>query len=310
MEEQRAAVVEVNAGPGLQMHLQPSTGKPRPVGEAIVATLFPPGESGRIPLVCVAGDESSELAQWVAHLLAADHQSVGLSLPEGIWIAGRRIDTAGLSRGAAMRNVLINPGVEAAVLEMSHEMVREEGLCVDDCDVAILLKHDAASTNGSAAAADPLDESMLTERLLVGAVRRSGAAILPAAEATDELLKHCQGSIVLYGVDGTADGLAQHRALGGRAVYVDNKRIVASEGHRQKTILSLGRLAAQTQGRPAYDLTKMLAAVAAAWVLGVEPEQIADQLVALLTSNRPATSVTIVTKSDAHGAKQYSQAAQ
>ena len=46
LEDQGSAIVKVNAGPGLQMHVQPASGKPRPVGEAIVATMFPPGESG------------------------------------------------------------------------------------------------------------------------------------------------------------------------------------------------------------------------------------------------------------------------
>ena len=43
LEEQRGAVVEVNAGPGLRMHLEPSAGQPRPVGEAIVSMLFAEG---------------------------------------------------------------------------------------------------------------------------------------------------------------------------------------------------------------------------------------------------------------------------
>ena len=42
LEEQGGIVCEVNAGPGLRMHLEPSAGKPRPVGEAIVDTMFPP----------------------------------------------------------------------------------------------------------------------------------------------------------------------------------------------------------------------------------------------------------------------------
>ena len=35
LEAQGGIVVEVNAAPGLRMHLAPSTGEPRPVGEAI-----------------------------------------------------------------------------------------------------------------------------------------------------------------------------------------------------------------------------------------------------------------------------------
>ena len=47
LEEQNGAIVEVNAGPGLRMHVQPSSGAPRPVGEAIVDLMFAPGETGR-----------------------------------------------------------------------------------------------------------------------------------------------------------------------------------------------------------------------------------------------------------------------
>ena len=40
MKAQGAAIVEVNAGPGLLMHLKPAMGKTRPVGQAIAAHLF------------------------------------------------------------------------------------------------------------------------------------------------------------------------------------------------------------------------------------------------------------------------------
>jgi hypothetical protein len=109
-------------------------------------------------------------------------------------------------------------------------------------------------------------------------------------------------------MDAAAENLAQHRATGGRAVYIDNKRIVASEGHRQTTLLSLGRLTAQSQGRPSFDLHKILAAVSAAWVLGVEAEQIGHQLDALLTGNRLGAAVVVLSKSESLGSKHYTGA--
>src|SRR5690606_9310864 len=48
-------IVEVNAAPGLRMHLDPSFGTGRDVGGAIADMLFPPGETGRIPVVAVTG---------------------------------------------------------------------------------------------------------------------------------------------------------------------------------------------------------------------------------------------------------------
>src|SRR5690606_39467732 len=44
LEAQHGGVVEVNAAPGLRMHLNPSFGKGRAVGEAIINSMFAEGE--------------------------------------------------------------------------------------------------------------------------------------------------------------------------------------------------------------------------------------------------------------------------
>ena len=55
------------------MHLQPSAGTPRPVGEAIVDTLFPPGETGRIPIVAVTGvNGKTTTTRLIAHIARGD----------------------------------------------------------------------------------------------------------------------------------------------------------------------------------------------------------------------------------------------
>ncbi len=76
LEEQRGAIVEVNAGPGLRMHLEPSAGKARPVGEAIISMLFAEGETGRIPLIAVTGvNGKTTTTRLIAHLLRTPHPS-------------------------------------------------------------------------------------------------------------------------------------------------------------------------------------------------------------------------------------------
>jgi hypothetical protein len=70
LDEQRGAIVEVNAGPGLLMHLKPESGQPRPVGRAIVDELFPNGDDGRIPVVGVSGSfGKTTVARLIARLL-------------------------------------------------------------------------------------------------------------------------------------------------------------------------------------------------------------------------------------------------
>lgn len=46
IKAQGGAILEVNAGPGLLMHLKPTSGAPRPVGMAIVDHLFPRSAEG------------------------------------------------------------------------------------------------------------------------------------------------------------------------------------------------------------------------------------------------------------------------
>ncbi|MFX7870446.1 hypothetical protein ABTK02_20540, partial [Acinetobacter baumannii] len=46
LEEQGGGIVEVNAAPGLRMHLSPSYGKARDVGEAIISTMYDDGDDG------------------------------------------------------------------------------------------------------------------------------------------------------------------------------------------------------------------------------------------------------------------------
>jgi cyanophycin synthetase len=60
---QRGAIVEVNAGPGLLMHLKPAVGSPRPVGRAICDHLFPNDAPGPHSRVGVAGSQRHRRAR-------------------------------------------------------------------------------------------------------------------------------------------------------------------------------------------------------------------------------------------------------
>ncbi len=98
LEEQGGVIVEINAAPGLRMHLQPSVGISRPVGEAIVATLFPDGDDGRIPIAAVTGTNGkTTTTRFIAHILRGKGLRVGMTCTDGIYVDSRRIDTGDCS---------------------------------------------------------------------------------------------------------------------------------------------------------------------------------------------------------------------
>ncbi len=91
-------IVEVNAAPGLRMHLEPSLGQSRPVGEAIVDLLYPDGRNGRIPIVAVTGTNGkTTVTRLTAHLLRQTGRTVGMTCTEGIYIDDRRIESGDCS---------------------------------------------------------------------------------------------------------------------------------------------------------------------------------------------------------------------
>ena len=93
LEEQGGGIVEVNAAPGLRMHLDPSFGKGRPVGEAIVGMMFPDGDNARIPVVAIAGTNGkTTTSRLIGRIFESNDLRVGMTSTDGVYIEGRRID--------------------------------------------------------------------------------------------------------------------------------------------------------------------------------------------------------------------------
>ncbi|MES2529716.1 MAG: cyanophycin synthetase, partial [Pseudomonadota bacterium] len=94
LEEQHGGVVEVNAAPGLRMHISPSFGRGRAVGEAVMDTLFADGDDGRIPVVAVTGTNGkTTTARLINHLLASSGLRTGMTNTDGVWVDGRQTDS-------------------------------------------------------------------------------------------------------------------------------------------------------------------------------------------------------------------------
>ena len=61
-----------------------------------------------------------------------------MTYTDGVYIDGRRIDTGDCSGPRSAREVLMNPDVDAAVLETARGGILREGLGFDRCDVAVV----------------------------------------------------------------------------------------------------------------------------------------------------------------------------
>lgn len=275
LNEQGGIVCEVNAGPGLRMHLQPSAGQPRPVGEAIVDMLFPPGENGRIPTVAITGvNGKTTTTRLIAHLIGVTGRTVGATNTDGIYIGSRRIDHGDCSGPKSARAVLINPAVEAAVFETARGGILREGLAFDRCDVAVVTNIGEGDHLGLSDI-DTLEKLAKVKRVIVEAVAPTGHAVLNAADPlVVEMAAKCRGGVVFFARDPATPVLQQHRVSGGRAVFVRDNAVAVCEGAVEIPLLSLERVPLTHGGKVGFQVENVLAATAACWALGTPAEQI------------------------------------
>jgi cyanophycin synthetase len=279
LEAQRGVVVEVNAAPGLRMHLKPSVGKSRPVGEAIVGTLFAPGETGRIPIIAVTGvNGKTTTTRFISHILRGTGRRVGMTCTEGIYIDQRRIQSGDCSGPQSAQNILLNPSIDAAVLETARGGILRAGLGFDRCDVAVVTNIGEGDHLGLADI-DTLEKLARVKRTVVEELAPTGSAVL---NATDPLVAEMAGKspapIVYFSIVADNPIIMAHRTAGGRAVTVRDGIIMLCEGELEIPLVRLDRVPLTQGGRIAFQTENTLAAVGAAWSLGLTREAIRSGL--------------------------------
>ncbi len=275
LDEQRGAIVEVNAGPGLLMHLKPAKGKPRPVGEAIADSLFPSGGKGRIPIVGIAGTQGTNLiARLVAWLLQLTGKHVGLACRDGLFLDKRQVEKKDSANWAAGQRLLINRSVEAAVFENGPAMILGEGIAYDRCQVGIVTDAEGAETLGEFDI-HTVDQLYHVLRTQVDIVLPEGVAVLNATDPhVVRMAELCDGEVIFYGLGAELPAIVAHRAKGGRALYLRDNRIMLATGAVEGPFLELPVLANGKDDTDNHRAASLLAAVGAAVALDIPVEMI------------------------------------
>jgi len=271
LHEQRGAIIEVNASPGLLAHIKPASGAPRNVGKDIVEHLFAAGESGRIPLIGVTGTLDATLAgHLVATVLHHAGRHAGVANRDGLFLDGRQVDARDATRFDAGQRLLINRTVQAAVFESNARTILTEGLPYDRCQVGIV------TDMGDVESVHDLyvrDEEALYNvvRSQVDVVLSDGAAVLNADDAgAVELAELSDGAVLFYARSEHNDALAAHRAEGGRVAFLRDGHVVLAEGERETSLLALDRLKPGVAAQPGA----VLAAACAGWALDISADLI------------------------------------
>jgi cyanophycin synthetase len=281
LAEQGGAIVEVNAGPSLLMHIKPGIGKPRPVGQAIVDNLFAPHESGRIPVVGVSGSRGkTPVARIVAHLLHLSGKHVGLACSDGVFLGRRQVQKTDAANWTGGHRLLMTRAVEAAVIENGGKVILGEGLSYDRCQIGIVTNVLPAAEDLSRWDIQPTGGEYYTTwrstyRTQVDVVLKSGCAVLNACDPqVADFAELCDGEVILFATDPDCPVLDEHLAAGKRAVYVSESRIYLGTGQDEVRLCRLGDVPFIGKAKKPETIANVLAAVAAGWALGLSQDVI------------------------------------
>jgi cyanophycin synthetase len=283
LEEQHGGIVEVNAAPGLRMHISPSYGRGRNVGRAVVENLFPAGEDGRIPIVAITGTNGkTTTVRLTAHLFTAQGSVVGMTNTDGIYIADHEIDTGDCSGPQSARRVLAHPDVDVAVLETARGGILREGLAFDRCQVGVVTNIGTGDHLGLNYITTLEDLSVLKQVVVLN-VAPSGTAVLNGMDPyVSKMASHCPGRVIFFGHDIHHPVMATHRAQGKRVIFRDEGAIVCAQGAFAHEI-PLKHIPLTQAGLIGFQVDNVMASIGAAWALETPWEAIESGLASFIS---------------------------
>jgi cyanophycin synthetase len=276
-------VIEVNASPGLRMHLAPYVGRPRDVAAEIIDQMYPPGATARVPLVTVTGTNGkTTTVRMIAHLLGQDGRRVGMCTTEGVYIGADLIYKADASGPRSAEMVLGNQTVETAVLETARGGIVRRGLGYDRADVAVVTN----VTRDHLGVDDILtvDDLVEIKALVAEEIRMGGHIVLNAEDpnvtalADRPVVRKRKPVVRFFGLSAANPVIERHLRLDGIAYFTDDGWLVEAEGGHTSALLPVADVAGSFGGQADYVIANALAAAAAARALGMPASMVARGL--------------------------------
>lgn len=273
--ETGGGVVEVNASPGLRMHLAPSHGTARSVARPVLRHLFPPGQPVRVPVLAVTGTNGkSTTVAMLRHILNQAGLVVGAASSQGVSIGGHRISGGDATGPRSARLVLADPTIDIAVLETARGGILREGVGYGRADVGAVLNI-AADHLGQGGVATLRDLARV-KAVVARSVVRHGTCVLNADDPLVARMARMTEATVCYfslqPADRRSRRLIRHIAEGGPAVTLETIDgagwIVAHRDGAATALLPIDQVPASWGGQARFQVANALAAVAMARAAG------------------------------------------
>jgi cyanophycin synthetase len=274
LAEADGVIVEVNAAPGLRMHVAPSQGVGRNVAAPILNMLFPPGIPNRVPIVAVTGTNGkTTTTRLVAHIFSQVYEAVGFTTTDGIYIGNHLVEKGDTTGPQSAQIILQDPTVDIAVLETARGGILRSGLAFQHCDVGVVLN--VAADHLGLGDINTIDQMAKVKAVIAEAVHPDGYAILNADdERVAAMADYVPGKIAYFSMDADNPLVRSHVQRGGMAAVLKEGYLAILQQDWVHRIEKVELVPLTLGGRAPFMIANALAASLAAFAQGVNVEKI------------------------------------
>jgi cyanophycin synthetase len=280
---QNGGIIEVNAGPGIRMHLYPSQGKSRDVSKAIMDYLYPRNTPSRIPIISITGTNGkTTVSRLITHIISRLDLVVGNTTTDGIYIGGKCVSRGDTTGPVSAKVVLNDPGVDVAVLETARGGIMKRGLGYDWSDVGIItnIQADHIGQDGI----EDLSDILRVKSLILERVREGGYMILNAdSEPLRKLIEEKdltthERKLILFSREADSEFIQRHVEHGNRAYVERSGEIFELMGRKKTFLMNTADIPLTVGGTAGFQIENALAAFAACDVMEVPLRECLDGL--------------------------------
>lgn len=278
LPDTRGAVIEVNAAPGLRMHIAPTEGLRRNVTEPIIDMLFPYGSPSRIPIVAITGTNGkTTTSRLISHILNFKGYKVGFTTTDGIYIQGKKIIQGDTTGSFSSEFVLTDPTVNYAVLEVARGGMLRSGLAFRQCDIGIVTN--VSEDHLWLGDINTVEEMARVKAVVPKTVCPEGYAILNADDdLVFDMASGLNCKVAFFSLQEHNPRITEHISKGGLAAVFEEGFVSIFKNTYKIRVDRVADIPVTFGGKARFNIYNVLAATLAAYVSHLELNEIKTAL--------------------------------
>lgn len=270
-------IMEVNTAPGLRMHIYPSEGKSRDVGNEIINMMYKDSIKN-IPVVSISGTNGkTTTTRLINYTLCKLGMCSGMTSTEGIFINNQCIDIGDDTGMDSAKCVLLNKDVEVAVLETARGGIIRRGLAYDLADVAVItnITEDHLGCDG----VKDMEDLCYVKSLIAEAVKEEGYAVINADDKYSKtIIDRIKANIIYFSKDYKNPLIINSIREGKTVVYLKEDHICINKKRKEYKLSNIDDIPIILNGALKFNIENVMAACAALVGLDIDYNHIKNSI--------------------------------